>query len=111
MSVERKVTVPVGSSRTRAIIRCNSRLGNPSEAASRLVPTRPFGDDTGASLRMLEVVCVETRKRRLLGTMAAQAPPPAQVGASPDRLGAGRGKPAEQLDVVGLVVATGRAST
>src|SRR5436190_4215481 len=40
-----------------------------------------------------------------------QAPPPAQVGASPDRLGAGRGKPAEQLDVVRLVVAAGRAST
>src|SRR3954451_2227722 len=47
----------------------------------------------------------------LLGTMAGQAPPPAQVGASPDRLRTGRGKPAEQLDVVVLVVAAGRAST
>ena len=40
-----------------------------------------------------------------------QAPPPAQVRASPDRLGAGRGKPAEQLDVVGLVVEAGRSSS
>jgi D-alanyl-D-alanine carboxypeptidase (penicillin-binding protein 5/6) len=40
-----------------------------------------------------------------------QAPSPAEVGASPDRVGAGHGKPAEQLDVVGLVVEAGRGSS
>src|SRR4051794_19520188 len=32
--------------------------------------------------------------------MLRQAPPPAEVGASRDRLGVGRGNPAEQLDVI-----------
>ena len=61
-------------------------------------------------------VSVATRTIRRPGRTLAvkrlrQAPPPAEVGASPDRLRVGRGKPAEQLDVVGLVVEAGRGSS
>jgi integrase len=50
-------------------------------------------------------------RRPLAMARLRQAPPPAEVSASPDRLCVGRGKPAEQLDVVGLVVEAGRGSS
>jgi hypothetical protein len=52
------------------------------------------------------------QSQRLLAMVCRRkASPPAEVGASPDRVGVGRGELAEQLDVVDLVVEACRGSS
>ena len=50
-------------------------------------------------------------QRPLAMVRGRKASPPAEVGASPDRVGVGRGELAEQLDVVDLVVEACRGSS